>query len=101
MLAYRCTTLVDNGWLIRGILLSGDYSGSGQRDGRAVVVEPGPGGVGGGGGGGLELRERGACAGLKVQGCKGARVLGAGSWGSFGREQACRRQRRGEEEVQY
>lgn len=45
---------------------------SGQRDGKAAAL--------GQGGGGLELRERGACAGLRCQGT-GCRVQGAGSWG--------------------
>lgn len=68
---------VDNGWLIRGILLSGDSGPEGraekQQRARPGVV------------GGLELRERGACAGLR---CKGA-----GSWelGAGGRPGAGQR----------
>lgn len=81
LFARRCSsTTVDNGWPIRGILLSGDSGPEGQAEKQQVGWARGE-----VGGGGLKLRERGAGAGPEVQGC---RVLGAGS-----REQARCRQR--------
>lgn len=61
---------VDDGWLIRGILLSGDSGPEGRAE---KQQRAGPGVVGG-----LELRERGAGAGLRCKGA-GSWELGAGS----------------------